>query len=591
VKERKDESEVMNLTTFECDVLIVGGGAAAARAAIEAADNGAFVILVDKGIFGFSGASGIHAGWVVASSFLRLNGDNMNAHFMDTLRGGGWIANQKLVRIMCNEACARILELETYGNMFTRGFDGKPKAFALGGHSRKRSFTPAYMWIMANEVRRRGVRILEEVIITNLVNYEGQIVGATGINIKTGEFYVFRAKSTVLATGGAGQLYGFSTVSAITTNPQESTGDGYAMAYRAGCELVDMEFQQFLLGLLYPPVLMGSFPAIYPAMKDCVCDKDKNFWMKELPLTKVTRARLINETLNKIEKGKGSPHGGVWADFSGAEDFYKEFPNTLETYCIKHVLPKFRMDYKRQMFEVAPSLHHFMGGVVINEKCETTIPGLYACGEVTGGIHGGNRLGSNAFIDCLVFGKRAGEFAAKRALNKIERPKMDWKQVENEYERIYDILKRTPEKPIKVHEIRRKIQKIIFSKAGPRRVGKDMEDAVRELEKIRVKELPRMYVRSKTTTYNIEWVEGLATYNMIDTAEMILRSSLTRTESREAHQRRDYPETDNENWLMNIYIKKAGDTMNIFTRPIVATEVTPEMIKEMMQNHISHAEG
>lgn len=535
--------------------------------------------LVDKKIFGYGGASGANSGGAIASSVLGLNGDNPDIHFKDTLKGGGWIGNQKLIRILVEEAQDRIFELQRYGNIFTRGRDGRPITLRPGGHSRDRAFVPIHMWTVAEEAQRRGVRVFNETMITSIITYEGTVIGATGIDIRTGEFYVFRAKSTILTSGGVGQIYGYSSVAAISTNPVESTGDGYAMAYKIGAELVDMEFQQFLVAMSYPPVIRGCYPAASAARKDSLCDKDRNFWMREIPMAEMTRARLIKEVLSKIEEGKGSPHGGIWADFGVLESFMKDTPHYLITYSIKEVPPKFGMDYRKEMFELGPSFHHMMGGVVINEKCETTVPGLYACGEVTGGVHGGNRLGTNALIDCLVFGKRAGECAAERAL-KIERLGIDWKQVDVEHRRVYNILERVPEKPLKSYEVRRKIQRVMLEKAGPFRTQKDIEQALKELEKMKEEELPRMYVDSKTRTYNVGWIEALETFNMIDVAEIILRSTLKRTESREAHQRRDYPETDDENWLVNVYVKQDKGAMVVYERPIIAPEIPQEIIRK-----------
>lgn len=564
---------------FDADVLIIGGGAAGCRAAIEAADSGAEVILVDKGVFGHSGCSGEHIGWDMAAGYPFARDDNPSIHFKDTLKAGAYLNNQKLVRIFVNEVAERMLDLERYGNIYARDGNGHVICTEGSGHSRLRFITPAQLVTLKEEVRRRLVRVFEETIITKLLKSEGRVVGALAVGIKGGEFIVLRAKSTILATGGSGQLYGWGTVSARTTNPAGKCGDGFAMAYRVGAELVDMENIQFLLGVMYPPQLIGMILSVAD-QRGYLLDGNKVAFAKDIPREEWNRARATKEILAIIEQGRGSPHGGVWLDTPRA---YIEWRSKgyvwhfLRLQVLVDQLSAMGYNPAKDMIEIYPTCHHFVGGIVINERCETTIPGLYACGEATGGMHGSNRLGSNALPATQVFGKRAGEYAAKRALEINEIPRIDKKQVEEERSRLLNLLKKNGK--FRQHEVRHRLQRLVWNKLGPIKTGDEISAALREIEKIKKDYMPKMYVASKSEIYNRGWVEALETYNLVCVAEMVARAALMRTESRKAHQRTDYPEIDNDNWLMNIYVRQEDGGMKLSSKPIIATEITYDEIR------------
>jgi fumarate reductase (CoM/CoB) subunit A len=560
--------------TFNVDVLVIGAGGAGTRAAIQAANLGGNVILIDKSLIGYSGASGIHPGFVFAGAITPE--DSPDSHFFDTLRSSRYISNQKLVRILVNEAKESILEMERYGALYARDSKGKIQPVQFGGHSHPRTVGVSLLWMMTYEAISKGVKALEDFIITKLLTCEGNVVGACGIDLRTGEFHVFRAKSTILATGGCGQLYGWGTTQARSTNPVELTGDGYALGYEAGAELVDMEFIQFILGLLHPPQFTGVIAA-EAAHKDGIFDSDGTFWMKNIPLEKFTRAGVIKEVVKKIREGKTSPHGGVWYDPHDMFSLISRQPVLFGS--IYRMWRKAGYDVPNEAIELYPTMHHCMGGLVINERAETTLPGLYACGEVTGGIHGANRLGSNAHTEMIVFGKIAGTYAMNRA-REINYPEIDWSQVEEEHERIFNILNNKPRNPERPFIVRRKLQEIMWSKASFLKSDKELEMAINEIREIRKESLRHLFVSEKTKIYNYELLEALELFNMMLTAEIILNASLLRKESRGCFLKIDYPEEDNIDWLANLYVKKtAYNQMYLQKRPIVATELLPEQIR------------
>lgn len=568
---------------FTTDVLVIGGGAAAARAAIEADRRGAEVLIVDKGKIGKSGSTSISIGGFTAPLGHVEEEDSPDELFEDTVRGGEYLNNQKLVRVLVDEAVDRVLELETFGMMFSRQEGGrKLKLGQSGGHRFHRivyEFYPdkigkAIMRALTSEVLRRNIPVAEEVLITNLAVNKGRVVGATGIDIKTGNFLVFRAKSTILATGGAGQLYGWGTVSAITTNPIHNTGDGFSLAYRIGAELTDMEMVQFLpIGFVYPKILRGvgiGEPGFDRAKMFNV--KGERFMRYYEPerLESTTRDKVARAILTEIREGRGTEHGGVYYDYTENPGYPRENPyryRLFTDYC--------KVDPTRQWVEGSPTVHYFMGGIKINEKCETNIAGLYAAGEATGGIHGANRLGGNSLTDTVVFGARAGLFAAAHALES-DLPEIDVNQAETERERVFGLLEREPRDGIRPHAVRRRIQNLMWNNVGVFRDREKLATAISELKRIRGEDLPRMYIASKTVRYNYELVEALETENMLDVAEMIARAALLRDESRGAHSRIDRPHRNDERWLRNIVVRRVGDKMSLKTVPAVITELTPE---------------
>jgi fumarate reductase (CoM/CoB) subunit A len=485
------------------------------------------------------------------------------------VKSGQGLNNRRLVKVFVEDvAQGRVLELEKFGIVFAREPDGKLSLRQMGGHSHPRdvaSFHAASMVnVLVSEVMRRDIKVLSETGITRLITDQGRVVGAVGLNKKTGNMVVIRAKSTVLTAGGAGQAWGPGETSGYTTNLLEITADSYALAYQVGAELIDMEFVQFIPALAYPEaykgVLVGE-PAAHGAKLYNV--KQERFMERYAPdrMERSTKDVLCISFAKEVKEGRGTPHGGVWVDYSNAtEDSMRIFPIPFE---------EMGMDYKKDWVEIMPSTHYFMGGARINEKCETSVPGLYAAAEAASGLHGANRLAGCSTADCNVFGWRAGTYAAKSACE-MEKPGIDWEQVKDEQSRFTALLK-THEKsdgmsPIK---LRRKIQALLWDNVGVLRNKAGLSAALEKLQEIRNEYKSEIRLRDSSSRFNNELVEALETSNMIETAEMVARAALMREESRGGHYREDFPKLDDKKWLKNIAVKKEGGEMRVRTTPIV----------------------
>jgi succinate dehydrogenase/fumarate reductase flavoprotein subunit len=473
---------VIKVKKVETDVLVVGGGAAGMRAALAARDLGAKVVLVDKGLVGRSGMSGTLPYWNIPAPVLP---EDEKGYFEDLMRASHGLADSRLLRILVSEAKDRVSELEEYGNIFVRDSSGEVSPLHSDGHSQARIFTPAFSWIMAMQLFKQGVTVYDETFVTNLIKSNERVVGAVAIDLKGGELLAIESKATVLATGGAGHIFGMDTRLWQSTNPIELTGDGYALAYNAGADIIDMEFIQIAL----EPQYSGSVGQTYTS-------------------TALALARSLRSSIT---------------------------------------------------FQETPSVHHFLGGVVIDENGRTNVPGLYACGEVAGGLH---LKAVDQFIGCLVFGKRAGEAATQEKM----RGTMSEDEVKREADRVVSILNNTSRWGLPPYALRRKLSKSMWEEVGLRKDEESLRRALAVIEDIKGL-LPTMVVRSKSELFNKEWVEAIETYNMVIVSEMIVRASLLRKESRGVFTRTDYPASDDK-YLGHFYIKRSGDEMIIKFKPI-----------------------
>jgi fumarate reductase (CoM/CoB) subunit A len=563
----------MSYEAIDTDVLVIGAGGAGSRAAIEAANHNVHVTLISKELLGKAHTCMAEGGYNAALANVDSD-DNWQVHLKDTITGGAWINNQKLAEILVKEAGDRIFDLEEYGAVWDRTPEGKIMQRPFGKQTFRRTCYAAdrtgheMMQTLVEEVRRRNVDVLDEIFISNYFIHAGKATGAFGIDYKTGSFIVFKARAVVLASGGAGRLY------KITTNAAQDTGDGYASAYRIGAKLVDMEMVQFHpTGMVYPESHKGQL--VTEAVRGeggllFNINKERFMQRYEPKLMELAGRDVVARSLaTEILEGRGTPQGGVYLDVShlSANIIEERLPSMLTQFLDVGV------DIRKEPMQVAPTAHHFMGGVQINENAETSILGMYAAGEITGGIHGGNRLGGNALADTQVFGKRAGENAAKYALESPE-PTVDKKQIGGEIKRVSKFLKnREGMRPV---EIKNKLTSLLWSKVGIFRTGKEIQEAIFEIERMRQNDLPLLSVTDNKTRYNREWIETLEVENMVLVAEMVSKAALMREESRGAHFRRDFPKTDNHNWFVNITIENKDGKMNFQRIPVVAPLMKPE---------------
>ena len=501
--------------------------------------------------------------------------DNWEVHFNDTVTGGGYLNNQKLVEVLVREGPDRIFDLEEYGAVFDRTPAGKIAQRAFGKQTYRRTCYASdrtgheFMATLTEEVRRRDIAVMEEVFVTNLLMSNGRAVGAFGIEYKTSDFLLFRAKATVLAAGGTGRIYEF------TSNAAQDTGDGYAMAYRAGASLIDMEMFQFHpTGMLVPESARGIL--VTEAVRGeggTLTNKNNERFMKRYDpkLMELSGRDVVARSLaTEVLEGRGTPHGGVYLSVVHLDPkiieerlrtMYKQFLDT-------------GVDIRKEPMEVAPTAHHLMGGLFVDEEAATDVKGLWAAGEVAGGIQGGNRLGGNALLDTQVFGKRAGENAAKYAKG-VGQMSVDQKDVEKEIKHIHTFLDRR--RGIRPVDVKARLAELMWNKVGIFRTRSELQEAVQEIERIQREQLPQLYVTGTGTRYNHELIEALEIENMVLTAEMITRAALMREESRGAHFRRDFPKTDNKKWFLNIVVRQENGRMTFNKNPVVVTLLKPEM--------------
>lgn len=534
-------TQLATIESHSFDVLVIGSGGAGLRAAVQAAVPGVSVGIIGKSLLGK--AHTVMAEGGVAASFGNVDRwDGWETHFYDTMRSGHFINDYRIAEIFAHEAPERVLELEEWGAVFDRTPEGKIMQRPFGAHSFRRlahigdRTGMELLRTLQYKAISQDIEIFQEVTVTKLLkDSQGRMAGALAYYRATGEFVLFRAKAVVLATGGWGKLY------KVTSNSWESTGDGGALAYQAGAEMMDMEMVQFHpTGMVWPPGVRGLLVTEGVRGEGGLLynSEGERFMLQYDPERKELSSRdvVARSIYKEVQAGRGTPHGGAWLDIThkGPEFIKRKLPGMYEQY-----LTLADVDITKEKFEVAPTCHYTMGGVRAEAfTCATNIPGLFAAGEVACGLHGANRLGGNSLADLLVFGRRAGDGALAYARGVSELPLVDEAEIDSEMKRVLAPFSITHgENPFVIHE---ELQDIMSAHAGIVRSGPDLEEGVGKLEALTERSANMGITGSKV--YNPGWHAVFDVQSMLALAALIFRGALAREESRGAHWRTDYPD-------------------------------------------------
>jgi succinate dehydrogenase / fumarate reductase flavoprotein subunit len=560
--------------THDHDVLIIGAGGAGLRAALEALAQGAKVGVVCKSLLGK--AHTVMAEGGIAAAMANVDSaDDWRTHFRDTMRGGKLLNNWRMAQIHAQEAPERVRELEQWGALFDRTEDGEILQRAFGGHTFRRlcHVGDRTGLEMIRTLQDRGVQlgidVYMECTISRLLKDGDRIAGAFGYWREQGRFVVFRAKSIVLATGGIGKAW------KITSNSWEYTGDGMALAYDAGAELMDMEFVQFHpTGMVWPPGVQGIL--VTEAVRGeggVLRNKLGERFMEKYDPKKMelsTRDVVARAIYTEVREGRGTEHGGAYLDISQKPADYvkKKLPSMYHQF--KELAD---VDITKGPMEVGPTCHYMMGGIRVEaETAKSSVPGLFAAGEVAAGLHGANRLGGNSLSDLLVFGRRAGLAAAEHAKTIRDGP-IDFEQMDAAARELLAPFERKHgESPYTVH---RDLQETMQNLVGIFRNKEDLIRALEELEKLKER-AGRLSVEG-SRLFNPGWHLAQDLKAMLTVSEAVTRSALAREESRGAHSRIDYPGPDATWGTKNNVIVREGSAMTLHQSPV------PELPSDMKQ--------
>jgi succinate dehydrogenase / fumarate reductase flavoprotein subunit len=603
---------VADYQTLEFDVLVVGAGGAGLRAAIGASAAGAKVCVLSKSLLGKAHTVMAEGGMAAAMANVD-DRDSWRVHFADTMRGGQYLNNWRMAELHAKEAPARVRELEAWGAMFDRTKDGRILQRNFGGHRYPRLAHVGdrtgleMIRTLQDHGIHQGIDFHMETTILTLLMDGGRCIGAFAYDRERGRFKIFHAKAVILATGGIGRAY------QITSNSWEYTGDGHSLAYHAGAALLDMEFVQFHpTGMVWPPSVRGilvtegvrgeggvlrnnqgkrfMFDDIPANYKTQTADNEDEGWRytqgdksARRPPELLTRDHVARCIRREVREGRGSPHGGVFLDIAWIKE---RLPNSAEH--IKKKLPSMYHQFKQladvditaEAMEIGPTMHYMMGGVQVEAESQmSTVPGLFAAGESAAGLHGANRLGGNSLSDLLVFGKRAGEFAAKFAKDHGA-GQINKDQVEEAAREALAPFDRgaAGENPYAVqHELQERMQDLV----GIVRTQEEMERALDVIEQLKARAAKAGVTGNRE--YNNGWHTALDLRHLLTVSEVLTRAALTRQESRGAHFRDDYPDKSERWGGLNLTITRSADgTPRVEEVPV---KEMPDELKQVIEEN------
>jgi succinate dehydrogenase / fumarate reductase, flavoprotein subunit len=597
--------------TFEHDVLVIGSGGAGLRAAIEASAAGVSVGMISKCLLGK--AHTVMAEGGIAAALANVDDrDSWKVHFADTMRGGQYVNNWRMAELHAKEAPDRVRELEAWGAVFDRTKDGRILQRNFGGHKYPRLAHVGdrtgleMIRTLQDHGVHRGIDVHMEVCVLALLKDGGRVAGAFAYDRERGRFKIYRGKAVILATGGVGKAY------KITSNSWDCTGDGHALAYEAGAELIDMEYLQFHpTGMVWPPSVRGMlvtegvrgeggiltnvdgrrfmFDFIPDNYKAQTADHEEEGWrytqgdkQARRPPELLTRDHVARCIVREIKEGRGTPHGGVYLDISWIK---KKIGNAEEH--IKRKLPSMYHQFKqlgdvditKEAMEVGPTTHYIMGGVRVDADTQmSSVPGLFAAGECAAGINGANRLGGNSLSDLIVFGKRAGEFAARYA-KETSLGSIDPAMIKSAAEAALRPFESSDgENP---YTVQRDLQEIMQHNVGIVRDESEMHSALDHLKTLG--ERAGKVGLTGNRDFNPGWHTALDLRNLLTVSEAITRAALERKESRGAQFREDYPDKDENLAKVNTVIARGPDgAMQIRMEP---RPEMPEYLKQVITDN------
>lgn len=572
----------------EVDVLVIGTGGAGLRAAVAAHERGAETLVVSKTLAGKAGCTVMAEGGYNAAIRTYDLTDSPQSHFEDTIKSGAGLSNPELVRILVNDAPKRVQDLEGYGALFSRGRGGLIGQRKMGAQSHQRTCYAGdrtgheMVMTLLQRVRSERIGVWNYLFALDLIVSGGKVGGLLAFDIKQPGYVLIKSKATVLATGGAARCW------PITTNSYHSTGDGYMLAARAGATLCDLEQVQFHpTGMVYPDSARGILVTeavrgdggllyeVTPEIRDALEENSRRRKCGE-PQLRIDPADFGAERFmsrydpermelssrdvvtwaitQEVLSGRCTRSGGVLLSVVHLD---KDYIRTRLSTTVKQFKDLSGIDITQQPMEVAPTAHHIMGGVVIDKDCRTSLESLYACGEVVGGIHGGNRIGGNAIAEGQVFGAIAGNSAAAAA-ERMKHDNVDLMPLAKELERKHNLELERGGGDTRPCAIKKELQQIMIAKADVLREEAGLKEALVDLDKLS-EELARSGVANSNLPFNQEVVDRFEASNMVEFSKLVVSAARLRKESRGAHYRKDFPDKDDEGFKNNIFIE--GDKL------------------------------